>query len=294
MPGKIVTGAPCPQERTAGIDWFRFKAEGVASARQAQEAALVIQREDVERGSPVKPWKWQGYEGKMTRRIRWGRRGTNLYWETSGEWADSTWIRMPRSGGRSTRIDLHSTMRFSQPLPGFGSLCLPPEATTHPHRLPSGTPVGLSRGPDGMWLGTVGRRTAPEYFRLYDKGVETRNCMAGFLWRLELEAKHGASEALCETQAGSLKDPKWCGRYVTSRWLQSGLLWPINEDEQSLDAIAPARRPSSPSGALLRWLDHSVKPVVTRLARTVPTEVLLEALGLNGLAEPRRWDSDAS
>lgn len=278
----------CPQEWTAGVEWFRYRVDGPGAVRDAWRAALDIQAEDIKAGSPVRQWSFKGYVGKATDRIRWGRRGSTLIWETSGAWADSTWRLMPLCGGRATRIDLHSTVLLSQPQPGYGMRCLPPEATTPPHRLPSGKPVGLQWGADGMWLGTVGRRTCPEYLRLYDKGVEQRLLGSGRMWRLELEVKYAQAEALCREEARSMLDPRWVASYVTSRWLSSGLLWPLRHDVQCLAAVRAAPKPESTSPALLAWMNRSVAPVVSRLLRTTPLDDILLSLGLLTAVELRR------
>lgn len=292
-PAAAVTADDCPQEWTSGVDWFRYRVDGPGVVREAWQMAVEIQDDDRMEGERVRPWRWQGYEGKRSPRIRWGMKGHTLFWETSGAWAEYTWRRMPLSGGRATRIDLHSTVRLSQPRRDFGMRCLGRAATTHPYRLPSGTPVGLQRGADGMWLGTVGRRTCPEYFRVYDKGVETRDFNAGHLWRLELEVKYAHAEALCREHSRDLMSPKWVASYATSRWRSFGLRWPLRSDEEQLAGVRRAARPEPTTEARMEWLRHTVRPVVCGLTMTTDVSAILEALGLNGVAVPREPDEGA-
>lgn len=284
-------GDDCPPERTAGIDWFRRKVSDPNGVRHCQDAARALQHEDIEAGEPLKDWQWQGYTGKRTPRIRWGRKGRNLFWETSGAWAAHTTSRMPLSYGHSTRIDLQLTLAYSQPQPAFGTRSLPPEAMTHPRRLPSGIPVGLTTGADGMWLGTVGQRKRPEYFRLYDKGVETRTRTAGHIWRVELETKHEAAEALGCLTPELLLDPTWCARYVTSRWASLGCISHWDAGDGSLARVAPVEKPEPSSAMLLHWMERSVKPVVERLVRAGKVDQVIVALGLANHAIPRGSDS---
>lgn len=199
---------------------------------------------------------------------------------------------MPLSGGRATRIDLHSTVLLSQPQRDFGTRCLTPEVMTHPHRLPSGTPVGLSWGADGMWLGTVGRRTSPEYVRLYDKGVEARLWGAGRMWRLELEVKYRHAEVLCREHSRDLLSPKWVASYVTSRWLSFGLRWPLQYEGESLGAVRPGPKPDATPDALLAWMSRSVAPVASRLLRVKPLDEVLLALGLLTAVNMRKPHDD--
>jgi hypothetical protein len=281
-----------PQERTAGLDWFRYRVDHPEVVEQAQREAETIQAEDRARGEKVKPWTFQGYAGQASPRIRWGRRKGRVIWEASGQPCASTVTRMPSSGGRATRIDLQLTMRFWPPQPDYGTRCLPPEATTHRRRLPSGIPCGQSLGADGMWLGTVGDRTRHEYFRLYDKGVETRDFAAGNLWRLELEAKHDAARALCEHHLDQMTVPDWCASYVTSRWLSVGCLWPLGMDGERLPAARRAGKEPPTSDALMAWLALSVRPVIGRLLKTQSPEALILALGMERHVVPTPKNHD--
>ena len=139
-----------------------------------------------------------------------------------------------------------------------------------------------------MWLGTVGRRTSPEYFRMYDKGVETREHKAGYKWRLELEVKYKHASELCLTQLESLKDPAWCASYVISRWRSLGCSWPTTTPALSPVAVRPEPTPSPSYEALLKWMETSVSPAVFRALRGCSVADLLRALGLEAVAEPRR------
>lgn len=137
-----------------------------------------------------------------------------------------------------------------------------------------------------MWLGTVGRRTSGEYFRLYDKGVETRDHVAGIRWRLELEAKYKHAEALWAEQAEALKDPRWCAQYVTSRWRSLGCSFPYPPNAESLDAVRPEPRPSPSFVDTLKWLETTVQPAVRRCLMACTTREVLRALGLDAIARP--------
>lgn len=275
-----------PLEWTAGVDWFRWRMPRGEEAWKARRIAEELQQLDAEAGEKISKFKFDTGKGIASPRVRWATSLDTLWWETSGEWADSTWTRMPLSVGRCTRLDLQSTWKLCKPVPEFGMRFLPHEEMTPDRRLPNGTAVGWSHLPDGGWLGTVGPRTRPEYWRLYDKGVETGKSKPGWLWRLELELKYAHAAQMGSKCRLDLLSPKWCAQYVMSRWLQSGLRLPLNVDAPSLDAIRPGRKPEPSAEELLAWIERSVKPCVERMILAGKIQQLLFALGLTDVVEP--------
>lgn len=277
-----------PIERTAGVDWFRFRVDGLGAARVALDAALTIQEEDQQRGSYRKPWSFQGYEGERTERIRWGVRHGKLIWETSGEWAPTTWTRMPLCDGVATRVDLQQTLRLSQSLPDYGMRFLPREATTLHQTRRSLRAIGISSDSRGLWCGSVGRRISPSFFRLYDKGVEKRCAPLGTLWRVELEAKYQHAEVLCRDHREILTSPSLCASYVESQWLSAGCSWraPLTGNG-GVDVKIPAR-PAPSCSALACWLQRTVAPVIPRLLAVYTVREVLAMLGMQDVAEPTR------
>jgi hypothetical protein len=115
---------------------------------------------------------------------------------------------------------------------------------------------------------------------MYDKGVEARLLGAGRMWRLELEVKYRHAEVLCREMHRSMLDPHWVASYVTSRWLSWGLHWPLRHDARCLELVRPGPKPDSSAAALLHWLERSVQPVCRRLAKVMPLDHILVALGL--------------
>jgi hypothetical protein len=143
-----------------------------------------------------------------------------------------------------------------------------------------------------MWLGRVADRTAPECFRLYDKGAESRVRRGGWLWRLELEIKYRHAQKMGETCLKEIRDPKWCAQYVTSRWLSSGLRWPLAVDDASLGAVGPAEKPRRTYDDRLTWFSRTVAPVIEKAMREGDLSEILESLGLRSHVIPRSLHRD--
>jgi hypothetical protein len=275
-----------PLKWTAGIDWYRFIVDRLSDIPLARDRADYLQWEDSERASAVKPWKFQGFEGWASDRIRYGIRGGKLLWEASGSQAASTRALMGEFGGYCSRIDLQTTLCLSSGQPEFGTSCLGfKPGTSHPLHSPR-TPTGLSVSSSGLWLGTVGRRTCPSYWRLYDKGVEAKCAPKGVMWRLELECKGQHSRSLACRHQKELASPMWCARYLAQRWKSSGYSWPSDSyigERLEVDLI-----PKEPTTAarLALWLSHSVSPVVPRLLTVFTVAEVLEMLKLSAVAAP--------
>lgn len=261
--------------------------------RDTRDAVRAIQQDDVSRGDKLRPWRFQGYEGHATKSIRYGERGGLLIWESSGETTPFTLDRMKPSHGYALRLDLQLTLSFSSPQRGFGASCLKSSTPTQTHLRSSSKLVGQSSRTDGLCLLTVGRRSDRSYWRLYDKGVESKTAAAGRKWRLELETKSTLAAELCDNHSTVLTDPRSCATYCVSSWKSQGLSWPTDVFGEGCElASAPKRMPAG-AGQLAIWLTHTVKPTIPRLLTVFTVAEVLEMLGLDEKARPiRRNDAD--
>lgn len=275
-----------PLAWTAGVDWFRFIVDRPSDVPQARDRCDYIQWEDTQRASSYKPWRFQGYDGWATDSVRYGLRGGKLLWECSGVQAPSTMARMGECSGYSSRIDLQITLRLSTGQPQFGTSLLGCSPETIRHLRSSRTQTGLSVSSTGLWLGTVGRRTSPSYFRLYDKGVESKSAPPGEVWRLELEAKGVHAKGLGCKYRGELMQPTWCGRYLVRHWKSLGYSWPFEQFTDAPPESAVLPEPTSTPGKLAIWLTHSVRPTIPRLLTVFTVAEVLEMLNLSAVAAP--------
>jgi len=275
-----------PEKWTAGVDWIRWKVDRLGLVKSTLGRIKELQQEDANRASKVKPWRFQGYEGVATDSIRWGKRGGYLLWESSGDRAASTMAFMGRCGGYSLRLDLQTTLKYSSSLPDFGTSLMQYSPGTTPTPRRSQTLLGVSTRTDGLWLGTVGRRTSRNYLRIYDKGVESRCAPPATLWRVELEAKYSHAQRLCQDHWNSLPDPKFCANYVASSLTRLGLHWPFSELGSSPVDVKLGKKEQTTAGTLAIWLTHTVRPTIPRLLTVFTVAEVLEMLSLSDVAVP--------
>lgn len=280
-----------PEKWTAGIDWFRWKVDRLKAVRNVLGRIRELQSQDAQRASAVRPWRFQGYEGLQTDSIRWGKRSGVLLWESSGEKAASTLAFMGKSDGYALRCDLQITVGLSSSVPRFGTSLLPSSRATIRTPRRSRSLVTVTTRTDGLWLGTVGRRTSRNYLRVYDKGVESKLAPAGHVWRVELEAKYSHARQICQDHWSSLNDPKFCASYVVSSLMRSGSRWPFMDLANSPVDIRLGRKEETTAGRLAVWLTHSVRPTIPRLLTVFSVAEVLRMLDLSDVAVPTGRDN---
>ena len=145
----------------------------------------------------------------------------------------------------------------------------------------------MTQASDGAYCGTVGSRTSRRYTRVYDKGVEQGTHEPGIWWRYELEAKRDLAAGLWAELCSADDPTAWCVGCCARSSYSSGLRWPsfLSRSQAPLPPV-PQRIPPDVE-ATLEWLRKTVRPATARLSLAVPTEVLLAALGLQGVAVAR-------
>lgn len=134
---------------------------------------------------------------------------------------------------------------------------------------------------NGAWCGTVGRRTDPDYWRIYDKGVEQRTHAPGVKWRLELEAKGTLAPAIEEEMRCSADLPRYCFERVTSQWTRAGFSLPLDSLGGALPTVRAPKKPESDMPKLALWLCQTVAPVIRRMLRVYSEDEVLAMLGLS-------------
>jgi hypothetical protein len=274
------------QKWTGGIDWFRWQTTEFSDTDALQRAIYSLQQEDRARASNLRRWSFQGYRGWQSDSIRWGQRNGRVLWESSGSQAAGTLALSELCTGYASRIDTHLTFALSAPLPSFGTCLLESTSPTSTSRHRRSTLVSRHTATNGLWLGTVGKRTAPSYLRVYDKGVEARCAAPGVLWRIELEAKHQHARKLWAENSQSLTSPAFCASYSLQSLTSRGYSWPFGALGNESHDTSAGPKPRSTIQSLAAWLVLSVRPGISRLRTVFTVAELLEMLGLSGVAAP--------
>jgi DNA relaxase NicK len=271
---------------SAGLDWITWvEPKGVTSGRSLLIGRRLMEEERA-LGGKLRGFSGLGYSGWKCGRVTWGAREDGELLQISSCLAQSTWTHLRSSLGRPTRLDFQTTFRSTPSQKRLGTRILSPRATVHRSR--SGRPPlkTESWATSGYYLGTVGRRTARSYLRIYDKGVEQGTEPPGTLWRIEWEAKRDLPGVLWtetkESGDASLSSLRFCERVCKS----VDCWWPLPSSTEIGEVPKVAPRDPPEVERTLKWMDQMVRPAIERLLPSLGTERLLQALGLDAYAVP--------
>ncbi len=283
--GKELVSLEEIEEVEAGIDWVTFTAPregGETALRHFGRRIIEVQRRS---GSRVAPWRAEGYHGEASESCASGSREDTDYLRISGSLAGSLWSEIPCASGHPTRLDVQTTLLLKRPHTSLGRGIW--KRTQSPSCPLRGRPPRrvCSVGSCGLWLGTVGTRTARSYLRVYDKGVEKKTHASGYRWRIELEAKQSLARGLWAELKSASDAPSWCMNTCERAITAVQGTWPLG----SSGSIAPL--PPVPAKELesvqrtKNWLATSVAPCIARLLEFCDTDEVLALLGLDGYAQ---------
>lgn len=272
----------------SGIDWITMILEQKADQERALEVAMAMREEDLRAGDKLKPFTFQGYTGWRTASVRVGTRTRSMILLSTSSAAGFTATHLRSCTGRVTRLDVQTTLRLSSSLPSCATRFIGRGTASLRSPRPSQTRFGLSRASDGLCIGTVGRRTAPRYLRVYDKGVEERTHKPGYRWRIELEAKGPLARELWRDYQTARDVPEWCFESLKGQWKSSGSSWPLRGCSRGQRSVVAPKRGAPPAHALMAWLQTTVRPTIPRVLQCFTTEELVKALGLEEHVVTRR------
>jgi hypothetical protein len=278
----------------SGLDWVTLIADGPRKTDALVSVLDELARVEGAAGAPVKPFRFMGYVGQQCGRARLGFRGLNAVAQVSGDLCHSSWTALQESGGRVTRLDVQTTLKFSGSRPTFAQHLLSPSTRTtrrsHQH-LPR---TSYSSDTSGLCIGTVGRRTDRRYLRVYDKGIEKKTDPAGVKWRIELEAKQDLAGELWGMLPTQPRVEDWCYATCEAHWKSSGLCWPLPSSPVMQGCSRAPEKAPAPAAVLAAWLRTSVAPTIPRVLAMYSVTELLELLGISHLATPITGGSDSA
>lgn len=127
----------------------------------------------------------------------------------------------------------------------------------------------------------VGSRHSDAFGRIYNKFAKTpdERYRKAVRYEMQLQGDHARVYAEMLSRAGSGKE-RAIAHYVREWFLGRGVVIPmpqLRDNWRPLDLMPP----KSTEATTMEWLRTQVQPAIKRLWRTVPEDVILDALGLN-------------
>lgn len=271
----------------SGVDWITFITRGRNDSDEVDEIAEEIKQRDLEQGSALKPFYFQGYRGWRTASCSRGYTQEGSLLLSSSSAADDILTRLVSCTGQMTRLDVQVTCELSRSRLGLERLAT--TRSTKSRQSPTRYPTrrGHSSWNDGSAIGMVGRRTKPRYIRCYDKGVESGTAAPGVKWRWEVEAKQGLADNLWRDYQTATDHRTWCYRSCESQWKRAGCSWHLPASSKLREAVGAGTKKEPQAHSLAAWLRTTVAPTLPRVLAVYDVAQLLEILGLAELATPR-------
>jgi hypothetical protein len=279
--------SPADVERVeSGIDWVSWVSPDGEDGEHTRDLGEQLIAEQQAQGSKVESFSFEGYRGWACAGTAIGSRPDSVFLRLSGSQAATKWTHLRSSSGHPTRLDVQTSFWLTASQSRFGSQFLRRSESSRSLSRRSSKSMTVTRGSDGAYCGTVGKRTSRRYLRVYDKGIEQRSHPPGIWWRYEAEVKRDLAPALWSELCSAQEPERWCAD-LCARWSYwSGLRWP-SWLRRCMEPLPPAAPELPPDVARsLKWLREQVRPTIQRLTPAVDTETLLTALGLHGYATP--------
>lgn len=262
----------------ARCDWL------TATSRTGQGATVLqgraktwVERRHAE-GYPVRPWRWQSYEGEIVDGISWGVRSTDLIVRLSGECA---FRHSPTTFQWSTnvsRLDVQVTLQEPMLQRDWASIAMSMAGIDA--RVQSGMTETriIHNTPRGATC-YIGSGRGDRLMRVYDKSAESDDAYPPGCWRWEIEYKRNRAIRVAE-------------RLANQRWLPYGILECVRQAWNDYRVAIPCEglpsdwKDSAPKiettdERRLAWLRSSIRPMMTSLLEAYDQQTLLEAVGLD-------------
>lgn len=128
----------------------------------------------------------------------------------------------------------------------------------------------------------IGSRQSDAFGRIYNKHAKTKEdrYQGAVRYEIQLQGDHARVYAEMLSRAGEGKE-RAIAHYVREWFLARGVVIPmpqLRDNWKPLDLVPP----KSTEATTMAWLRTQVQPAVTRLLRSVPKALILNAIGLDG------------
>lgn len=228
-----------------------------------------------------KPWGMQGYNGKTSGGVSYGR-GTQGYIYQASGWAAARSRDLAPPWHNCPRVDVAVTLWYEHDNPMVASRVAERSAEIAGARGAIGWNVRHIRGFGGGDTTYIGSRSSDHYIRIYDKWRESGEDEAyRFAWRIEIEAKGDTAAQIWAAAHSQAPGREYLAALVQEQCRKRGVYLPM------LDRMRPCPpRQYKPEGDAndrrLAWLKNQVAPACERLLTAgVYRDTILQALGLS-------------
>jgi len=261
---------------SAGVDWLTCsKRDGVLGS-DFQRLGDELVRGAKQSGARTRLDVWQGYAGLRGENFFYGQHGGAAVVTLSGPHAAPLIADFIHAADNVSRIDLQVTVEHLPPEPELGRINFNQLAgyECRPGVRPVCTQMYDTKGGH---TNAVGARISDAYGRNYDKGIESKLCEQGRLWRYEVEFKRGRAKRIARQIALSYKPELDVARTVWHWWASRGVLLVAKEP---YGCLIDTRLPERNEVDYLAYFENNVASSIRAAVARHGLPAVLRALGL--------------
>jgi len=262
---------------TSGIDALTLMVDDPKSTVQVYHDLRDLWEALRQDGNRVVPFKLHRYAGHGCGPLRIGTDGASTVVQTTGPLSNSVGTIMAQYECRATRLDIQATFQFGGPWYNVAELLYnkwETEALKGQHKRAN----KLVKSSTGVTAYT-GSRKGDRTFRVYDKSHQLQ-AQRGTFWRYEVEYHADKATGLWSGWKHAKDEKAWVDGAVNAAFLGIGIELGIVSTDTGSAMEVPGNLRSVER--YLKWFQTSVAPVVRDLTGKVESDILLEALGLQG------------
>lgn len=268
---------------SSGLDWLTCTAKNGSPALALERVSDLEVAHQNASGSMPTPTTWLGFDGYKLKGLFFGRREHDVMLCLSGGVADDLGPLAIQNASNISRVDLQVTICSNgEPIQ------LARDAFNDCKRQDNraGRPRSFSfivGHPAGQTL-YVNSRASDNFARIYDKGVESKLCAPGLMWRYEVEFKR----KVAKSEAIALAPQEQMQAYVADRvhtWMTARGIDPTWPAPTSFAHETSAR--IDVAHDVLTWMKDSVSISVAKAIKKYGLKAVLDALGLSSQVMPK-------
>lgn len=262
---------------SCGVDWITATTRGKIPSKKFDDIARAIIERDADSGYKIERQSRFGFVGYQAPSFFYGHRGRERMLMASGSRADAVALDIIPHAANVSRLDVQVTVLTDQDRPnlarhGYAHLTSSPNSRGRKTRR-----TLIQSSPEGDSL-LLGSRRSDLYARLYDKGVESKQCEPRTLWRYEVEAKRAKALAFASAINCAQAPKTCCAGLVSSHFSDKGLepfFTAAAVDQLGLWAV------DKPNRDILEWYRSTVSQSIKKAAKRYGWATVLSSLELS-------------
>lgn len=270
---------------SAGVDWITCSAPEGRQGNLLREYGIELLMRDAQQGNRVGPFHRGVYYGGSTKHIGVGEHGGRTLVEISGALANDEYPELLQLADRVSRIDIQVSVRQE---PYDKMLALRAWSKSAVRASQEGRPPDYdlyARRSKGSTL-YIGEGASRFRARLYERWFKEPCDENRDVWRYEVQARRERALQVAGLIPPGDEATAWSEAFVHQHFASRGV--PPIFDAGATVSLSPLPAPVTDRDKAIKWLAHSVRPVMNRLDGWGALDQALRVLGVETSAADER------